>query len=339
MPSLPDLPTEILMEIVSYYPPLVHGVPTHGQFIGNNPLHNDITHSKFIYGGTNQRKGSFVGNNALRALSQTSRILRGIFLSLLWARVHACFTPWNEPKRKIKTRAKMLERRMIGIQRSPYIVPYIRSLSVTLVECGMENWRPMAEFIRVLDSLPNLKDLTILRVPLEMVAVLSISCRGKVFPSVLRLAFEDDLESIMPCFPNVQTVTFMSPPALAVLVAMKAHCQHIHTINNLPLSPLVVNCLRDTIANVGRISVWDNHLDQLPLLEGMEALSDLRIHYRPRVSSAINSSQPYTPSQKVVAAATRVLRTSKAVGRKTLRIYEEIDGFPKETLIVVGGNL
>ncbi|KAJ7257518.1 hypothetical protein B0H12DRAFT_470197 [Mycena haematopus] len=211
-----------------------------------------------------------------------------------------------------------------------------------MVECGMENWRPMAEFIRVLDLLPNLKDLTILKVPLEMVAVLGTSCRGKVFPSVLRLAFEDDLESIMPCFPNVQTVTFIWPPALAVLVAIKAHCPLIHTTNNLPLLPPVVDCLRDTIPNVRRISVWDNHhdyLDQLPLLEGMEALSDLRIHYRPRVSSAFDSGQPHTPSQKVVAAATRVLRTSKTVGRKTLRIYEEIDGFPKETLIVVGGNL
>lgn len=37
MPSLSDLPTEILMEIVSYYLQLIHGVPTGDRFMRDNP--------------------------------------------------------------------------------------------------------------------------------------------------------------------------------------------------------------------------------------------------------------------------------------------------------------
>jgi hypothetical protein len=112
MHSLPDLPTELLMEIIKYYP----------------ELYLDIDAA--IRGVSSEQ---FDGNDVLRALSQTSHVLRGIFLPLLWARVHACFTARNRPKRKIRTRAKMLERRMIGIRKTPYVVPHIRYARSALV--------------------------------------------------------------------------------------------------------------------------------------------------------------------------------------------------------------
>ncbi|KAJ6454106.1 hypothetical protein C8R45DRAFT_1038102 [Mycena sanguinolenta] len=279
MPSLSDLPTEILMEIVSYYLQLIHGVPTGDRFMRDNPLQADSSSFRAL-GGVDE---SFVGNETLRSLSQTSRRMRVIFLPVLWTRFHACFTQYNLPKRKIKTRPKMLERRMKGIQKTPYILRYIRSLTVTLAQCSMDNWQPMAEFIRVLDLLSNLKDLTILRVATDMVAVLSTSCRGKVFASVSRLALDNNLAPIMPCFPNIQTLTFIWPACIDVLHAVKDSCQSIHTINNFLLSPEVVECIRDVVPNVRRISLWsyNGSLEKLSLLESMEALSELRIHHRP----------------------------------------------------------
>ncbi|KAF7346837.1 hypothetical protein MSAN_01822900 [Mycena sanguinolenta] len=336
MPSLSDLPAEILMEIVSYYPQLIHGVPTGDRFMRDKPLQAEPSNFRALEGVDE----SFVGNQTLRYLSQTSRRMRDIFLPMLWARFHACFTRYNWPRRKIKTRAKMLERRMKGIQKTPYILPYIRTLTITLQECSMGNWQPMAEFIRVLDLLPNLKDLTILRVPSEMVAVLSTSCRGKVFPSVSQLALDNSLAPIMPCFPNIQTLTFIWPACIDVLVAVKDYCQSIHTINNFLLSPEVVKCLRDVIPNVKQISLWSYHglsQDKLCLLESMEALSELRIHHRPLYTYASQYLPPL--SQEIVAAAKRVLGTSKAVGRKTLCFHELTNEGTKETVITVGGNM
>ncbi|KAF7350571.1 hypothetical protein MSAN_01616900 [Mycena sanguinolenta] len=339
MPSFPDLPTEILMEIVSHYSPLIHGVPTGERFAGDTALHAESP--GFIVLETVNE--SLVGNETLRALSQTSRIFRAIFLPVLWARFHACFTEHNGPKRKIKTRAKMLERRMKGIQKTPYIVPYIRSLSVTLTECNTDNWQPMAEFIRVLDLLTNLKDLTILSVRSQMVEVLSTSCKGKVFSSVSRLALDNNLAPIMASFPNIHTLTFIWTSCIDVLQAVKESCKQIETINHFSLSPEVVQCLRDAVPNVRRLMLWSYYgLSKLSLLEGMEALSELRINHRPLYHpyGHFNARQLQPLSQGVVAAAKRVLHTSKAVERKRLRIYEIASGgLPKETLIDVGAHL
>ncbi|KAJ7884884.1 hypothetical protein B0H13DRAFT_2045473 [Mycena leptocephala] len=304
MPSLPDLPTEPLMKIIKYYPELyldidaaIRGVPSE----------------------------QFDGNDMPRALSQTSHVLRGIFLPLLWARA---------------TRAKMLERRMIGIRKTRYVVPQIRSLSVTLSECNMGNWQPMAEFIQVLDLLPNLQDLTIVHLSSEMILVLEVSCRRKVFPSVLRLTLNDRLAPIIPCFPNVQALTYRSSAGIGILLAIRRYCHQIHTINNILLSTDFVECLRISIPNVKRISLWENiTLDTLRLLEGMENLSELQIRHHTQ------ARWPRHPTlDDLVAPAQRVLATSKAAGRKELRIMEfegtyMHDVFCKERVIVDGGGI
>ncbi|KAJ6506606.1 hypothetical protein C8R45DRAFT_970100 [Mycena sanguinolenta] len=328
MPSLPDLPPELLIEIVGHYSPLITGVPTNDRFSGNNALH----HGRYglvegLASELDGRKELFTGNNALRALSQTCRHFRGIFLPVLWAHAHACFTPWNWPKKRKRTRGdyKMFMRRMIGMQKTPYILPYIRSLTVTLAECVFGNKHPIAEFVRVLDLLHNLKDLTILSIPSNMVLVLSTACEGKVFPSVERLGLEHGLAPIIPCFPNIHTLTciWRWPEPLELLLAIKAHCPHIHTINNFSLSPKVVNCLRSAVPNVRRISLWVDHWENLSLLEGMNALSELHIYDHP-TKPFIGDWQPPS-SQDIVAAAKRVLHTSKTVEPKTLRFYEVSD--------------
>ncbi|KAF7343945.1 hypothetical protein MVEN_01683300 [Mycena venus] len=275
MPSLPDLPTELLMEMVKYYPELYLDIDASLQGVASE---------------------QFDGNDTLRALSQTCRTLRGIFLPVLWARVHACFTARNRPKKRVKRRAKMLERRMISIQKTSYVMPYIRSLSVTLAECNMNNWQPMAEFIRVLGVLPNLQHLTVLGVFNEMIPVLSTACQGKVFPSILSLAVDDNLAPIIPCFPNVETLTLQPlSDGIGILRTVKDSCQHVHTVNNIKLWANVVKCLRDSIPNVKRLSVWKNfELDCLRLLENMDNLSELRIRYRPLrgIISTVYGSPP-----------------------------------------------
>ncbi|KAF7343968.1 hypothetical protein MVEN_01686000 [Mycena venus] len=295
MPSLPDLPTELLMEIVKYYP----------------ELYLDI--DAIIHGMASEQ---FAGDDALRALSQTCRTLRGIFLPVLWARVYACFTSRNRPKKRVKRRAKMLERRMIGIQKTPYVMPHIRSLSVTLAECSMNNWQPMAEFVRVLGVLPKLWHLTIGKVFNEMVPVLSTACQGK----------------IIPCFPNIQTLTFH--PGLGCipfLRALKGSVEHVHTLNNLTLYANVIEYpgLRDSIPN-----------EPMRLLENMDNLSDLRIRYREPLRFHVVYGTPPTSLEDIIATAKRILRTSKATGRKELHM-EEFTGdiLRQETLIIVGGDL
>ncbi|KAJ7038982.1 hypothetical protein C8F04DRAFT_332626 [Mycena alexandri] len=315
MPSLPDLPTELLMEIIKYYPELYVEVDARTKGVLSE---------------------QYPGNDALRALSQTSRTLRDIYLPVLWERFHSCFTVRNRPKRKIRTRAKMLERRMKGIQKTPYIQPYIRSLSISLSECRMDNWQPMAEFIRVLDLLPNLRELTLTPFTHQMTPVLTTACQGKSYPSILTLTIHDALAPIMHCFPNVETLNLSDGASFALFMAAKEHCKHIHTINNITLSPFIVDLLRDAIPKLKRLSLWSRiRLDTLRLLEGMENLSDLRIRRQSRPVFL----EPVLPVEEIIAVAQRVLRTSNAKCRKEVRIQEfegtrSSDGLYKETLVI-----
>ncbi|KAJ7153076.1 hypothetical protein C8R43DRAFT_1002838 [Mycena crocata] len=323
MPSLPDLPTELLMEMVKYYPELLLEIDAN------------------IHGVASEQLS---GNDALRALSQTCSRLRDVFLPVLWSRVYACFTARNRPKRKPKRRAKMLERRMLGIQKTPHVVPYIQTLSVTMEECDMGNWEPVAQFIRVLNLLPDLRQLTIIRPQTGMVPVIATSCKDKIFPSVVGLAIPDILAPILHCFPNVQTLTsaqLYRPSSNHLLDAAKG-LEHIHTVNLPVVTKEIVNRLRDNIPNVKRLSLWrDLNLDVLSLLDGMENLSELHIRYRP-LGYHYYGARALTV-EEIMPVAERVLRTSKAKGRKELRIQcmennhkEEI--IQEETVLLVGGS-
>ncbi|KAJ7139100.1 hypothetical protein C8R44DRAFT_301236 [Mycena epipterygia] len=197
MISLSDFPTELLMEIIKYFPAWydsgvdarIHGV----------------------------RSLSF-GHYALRALSQTCKTLRRIFIPILWAHVNAC--------------RRGVERRMRNIRKMPHVMPYIQSLSVRLQECTMENWQPIAQFLLVLQLLPNLRSLTILSLPSDMIPVLMKSCENMVFPSVVWLALPGNMASILHFFPNVRTLTGINSPS-NLLVAAKDSCESIHTFNDL----------------------------------------------------------------------------------------------------------
>ncbi|KAJ7697003.1 hypothetical protein B0H17DRAFT_1052589 [Mycena rosella] len=241
MPSLPELPTELLIEIVKYYPELLLGTDASLQGVPSN---------------------EFSGNDTLRALSQTCRTLRGIFLPVLWERVQACFTVRNLPQRKISRRAKILERRMTGIQKTPYVLPYIHSLTVTMQECGMENCQPIAQFVRVLQLLPNLKSLSIFYAQ-NMAPVLLNAFRDKIFPSVVSLSVADQLSYILPCFPNIQTLTAQhyGGQLLKVIEHFGVNTR-IHTLNNLCISSSwVVERLREAIPRLKQLSIW--HTPQL----------------------------------------------------------------------------
>ncbi|KAJ7123538.1 hypothetical protein C8R44DRAFT_875729 [Mycena epipterygia] len=243
----------------------------------------------------------------------------------------------DRPKQKIKTRAKMLERRMRGIEKTPYVAPYIHSLTITLEECHMGNWQPMANFIRVFQLLPNLRFLGMSHVPRAMVPTLESSFEGKLFPSVVALALPVNSAPILLCFPNVQSLTFDSVfRQHRLLDSIKGHCEHINTINNIYLSINAVDSLREAVPRVKRLSVWCNaRPDTIRLLEGMDNLSYLNVRH-------LESPYTYMSSlDDIRAAAKQVLRTSNAHGPKELRIQQftlPANIIEAETVYIIGGQ-
>ncbi|KAJ7139118.1 hypothetical protein C8R44DRAFT_938713 [Mycena epipterygia] len=333
-----DFPTELLMEIVKYFPAWYSAADARIQGV----------HSV-----------SF-GHYVLRAFSQTCRRLRRILLPLLWARVNACWRgPW-------------IENRMINIRKIPHLMPYIRSLSITLRNT-MENYQLIEQFLRALQLLPDLRSLTILDLPKTMACILTTSCKDMVFPSVASLALPEKLAPILRCFPNVRTLTAVESShdsLYKLLMAAKDCCEHIHTLNDLRLGygSYIVNLgLRETIPQVKRLTIWRiqtfelvssgqthskvgaSHSPQavtcmrlgalllymlnLPPLEGMDNLSELWVRHSARESNC------HTELGKVIEAGKRVLQTSKAAGRKELRIQhlDVLDIIEEETLFILHG--
>ncbi|KAJ7153221.1 hypothetical protein C8R46DRAFT_472814 [Mycena filopes] len=309
MPSLLDLPTELLVEITKHYPPL---------FVSEvEALLHEV------------RVRQFVGIWVLSALSRTCRALRNIFLPAVWARVHGgpCWPARpSHPRDRPPPTGTQLTDRMKTIQKNPHIRPYIQSLSIDLREATMQNCQPIIQFIRTLRALPTLRALTILAVPIRDIFIASFEDFS--FPSVVTLTLPDDLASILHCFPNIQVLNTADEWHCNRLIkAAGVHCKQLNVLNNISLHS--DTNIQTYAPNVHTISIrkWlhrSSHYKVSPneafrSLEGMCNLSRLLVRW----SLAETRSPKWDVNSQVneiVALAKQVLQTSKASGSKELRI-------------------
>ncbi|KAF7344198.1 hypothetical protein MVEN_01710300 [Mycena venus] len=311
MPSLPDLPTELLVEIIKCYPSLY------------------VYKADALVHGVYARQIS--GERPLRSLSQTCRLLRRIFLPVLWARIYA--GPWRKEAKPKNSGGKTVERFMRGIRRTAYVVPYIQCLSVSMQESTMQNWELIAEFIRVLRILPNLRTLTILGIPSAMMSTFCASFSEFSFPSVTSLVLPDRLAPVIRHFPNVRTLTNARDvwgdfgTGQQLLSEAEGRCKQLRTINNLVPTQTVANYIRQAIPGIQSLSIWQTTrfygVKEFPefmrSIEGMDNLSELTFRY------GLWLDTPETPYHlsvlgQIAEAGKRALRTSKASRRKELCI-------------------
>ncbi|KAJ7063990.1 hypothetical protein C8F01DRAFT_1130048 [Mycena amicta] len=317
MPSLLDLPTELLHELPQYYPDLYSNLQAH------------------IMGLVQPHQYERV--DALRALSQTSVRLRAVFLPMLWSHARAYFTPRN-PRRKPRTREKMVENRMAALKRATYLHPHVRSLTVTMEECTVDNWHGMVEFIRVLGVLPNLMNLGIGGLGAYSISLLSTSLAGQSFPTVTALSAYLTPSSIptLRSFPNLHTLTFGAdgtPPD--TYASIGAAMPQVTTLNNvfLPanrdLATEFIRTIQHGFPQLQKISLHGNiYPAALQALEHLPSLCYLSVRSR----IPLEWEQPLPPNLKaeIITAAKNALRSSLATGRKVLRVEHQRaanDGF------------
>ncbi|KAF8206791.1 hypothetical protein K438DRAFT_2013871 [Mycena galopus ATCC 62051] len=200
MRSLPDLPTELLMEVIRYYSNLYlfPVIPT--GYSRALPLKTTLAEDA-PHGWRLRVRGKRCPPSALRHMPSST------------ARVPSPAVGAGARERMFHEAIHLhtLERRMVDIHRTPHVVPHIRSLTVTRAACNTGHQRPMAEVIRVLELLLNLEDFTIVQVPCGKIdpILTNTTCSGKLFPSVWRLALDDHLARMMACFPHVQTLNVL----------------------------------------------------------------------------------------------------------------------------------
>ncbi|KAJ7615952.1 hypothetical protein FB45DRAFT_935010 [Roridomyces roridus] len=310
MPSLLDLPNELLTEVAKHFPRVYSGMDARKHGV---------------------RSDQFEGIDTLRALSHTCRILRNVCRPVLWQHVQAVYNSRTRPQRRGLTR--ILERRMAGLLKksASSVRPHICSLSISFIECSMTNWawEPISGFLRALASLPNLRELTIVDAPenwWQMQHVFKAGWEGKVYPSVLSLGIPPELAPMLRCFPNVQTLMQCNEiheehavgGSKTLFEQSRDLYRNVKAIQNLNLNRGwgVVQCIRENIPQVQSISVWDGFaLEDLSILQTLPCLTELHIRYQPPPVQAglygHHRRSKYPPLDEIITAAERVLRAPR----------------------------
>ncbi|KAJ7150731.1 hypothetical protein C8R46DRAFT_1123988 [Mycena filopes] len=167
--SLMDLPTELLVEIVSHY-------SNHFTFLSPFVRHEY----------TAQRQDR---QQALRSLSQSCSRIRHVILPILWEEFDA-----SKPNfQAIYTQSEFAKS----------VAPYIKSVHVSMKLWSPAEMEDIFLFLEFLRTLPNLTGLQIQRVPWSIVPILTYAFNGVRFPTVTALSVPNSLDVIFPSFPNV----------------------------------------------------------------------------------------------------------------------------------------
>ncbi|KAJ7147662.1 hypothetical protein C8R43DRAFT_528332 [Mycena crocata] len=217
-PPILLLPTEILLEILSYH----HTTPVPYE---RWRLAGDILFGRFA---------------VLRALSQTCRTFRNIFLPLVWENVEAV----DDDRRG--RHIPVLQRRMMGILKTPSLPRCVRTLLVSLT-LSAPNWNFFTVFARFIQATPNLSGLHIVDVSQRHAGALSGALLSQSFPSIRELTIPALLAGSLSAFPNIQLLICADSyavdyDAIALLKSARQYCPPLKSIVNFTPSLPVIHC-------------------------------------------------------------------------------------------------
>ncbi|KAJ7747129.1 hypothetical protein DFH07DRAFT_578404 [Mycena maculata] len=304
--SLLDLPTELLVEIISYHPyPFTFLSPLLRQEHGAQERHDR--------------------RQVLRSLSQTCVVLRTIFLPLLWERFEASQASLQE----IHTNEAV----------ASLLFPYIKSVHISMKTWGLEDMEAVFLFVQFIRALPNLVGLQIYQASYECVPVLSYAFADIMLPNITALCVPDWLDGIFPAFPNLTT---LACPCIythsTALAPAKQFFPRLEAITGLRLSRNLIEAVLQDFPNLRAITVTStiplqpkkaqSHSDpmherctadpdDLALLSSFKNLSELSlIHDETVMAEAV-----VLPLDVLLQRGADVLRASKNPGRKVLRVW------------------
>ncbi|KAF7322079.1 hypothetical protein MKEN_00731000 [Mycena kentingensis (nom. inval.)] len=299
---LEAVPDELLLEIATYFPDF-NQVMTPHMFRDNDP----------------RRAKRKERQQALRALSQTTRRLRAVFLPLAWAALDV-----NGMRLKIALEDDYLHHQ---------ILPCIQFLHIIL---DLAHSDTIDVFLVFLHALPNIIGLHLRPergAPCDTTSLRAALAAGShTFPTIKVLNIPRSSPSpVFFAFPNVHTLTcdaiYMVPgdPApgqpgqTSPLGAAVKAFRGLHSIAGIPLTPYAIRDLSQQFHNVrclttiGLVRVPPEEL--LAIFSGLPQLCELSLCY-------LNTRPPSL--EELIASGRAVLRASPSTEKKVLFIWEYI---------------
>ncbi|KAJ7088218.1 hypothetical protein C8R43DRAFT_1142269 [Mycena crocata] len=331
--GFPALPAEVLHEIVSYYPSVP--VPCRSAHVLSCIYLERIA--------------------VLRALSQTSKRLRSIFLPTAWEHFQVCASPkvpenyryrpyrsgpgksrsylWSS-ELAVYFSGELVRQMEIVTLRQPALAQEIRIVTVVLSEWHTDTIFP--QFFHFLSQLPSLYTIQILRAPNICAFVMrnhtlqESASIGHAFRSVRTLQLCEGAFDILNCCPDVERVsvhTRLSFSFVPQLVQLQMHAPRLRAFSCLPIDGEFVQDLVDLLpglVEIPPILTKDLTPEMINILAGMENLS--------QIDFVADAAEPAAVIQALVAAAGRVLRGSspQALGKCVTLKFDGETGMPRK---------
>ncbi|KAG5652110.1 hypothetical protein H0H81_006284 [Sphagnurus paluster] len=224
-----DLPVELWLEILSYFPSV--RIPT--KRIGHAPLLPASTLARQL---------------SLRALSQTCRAFRTQFLPELWDRFEVCATlnqieeplrhrpPGSRPDDErfdlagawYKDISRALETKSNGLRESPELAKLVHKVSVALTRCSAPT--VLGAFVQCLHALPNLHTLQVLRAHSQMTTHLKNAFQGHKFPAIQVVVLPDHAHNVLRSCPEARTVICNGSDGGKLISAIAKECKKVQRL-------------------------------------------------------------------------------------------------------------
>ncbi|KAG6833306.1 hypothetical protein H0H87_008938 [Tephrocybe sp. NHM501043] len=260
-----DLPAEVWLEIISHFTSV--RIPT--LQISSEPL---------LPSSTLERQ------EALRALSQTCRHFRALFLPELWDRVEVCASKNQKevPKFKrsedvhirgtwYKTIANALETRSNGLKNSPEHAQFVHTVSVALSR--YQHVAVLSSFVQCLLALPNLHTIQILRAHTEMTTHLKNAFEGHTIRQVQTIVLPDHAHNVLRSCPEVRSVMCNYGDGGKLVSAIQKVCKKVERLDGFKPDDKLMKRLVKAVPNLQEIRFGRRvELDSLAMLSTLKHL-------------------------------------------------------------------
>ncbi|KAJ7627957.1 hypothetical protein DFH06DRAFT_1226763 [Mycena polygramma] len=328
------VPTEIWMEIVSGANFLVLGSEKDG--IPRSLLL--LSRSKIPSAPKTIPPAYRVRPETLRALSQTCRTLRAIFLPLLWEHVEACITsksgtPW------LNGMSAVLLDRCKGLMKRPnqHLARYVRVFSVSLSDEQIAS--TVSLFARCLESLPNLETLHILYVKSEWEDIVTEAFGDVELPGVRTIILPSYAHAILAACPGVRNVSSNEEIGTQLFDTLIENCPAVERMQGFELTPARLEELSENLPKLREIAV-PAHLDisSLAVINTLSVIELIAKQWED-VNEADIDAEDFSPGtafkqklvqarQKRIDAARAVLEASSGQAPKLIKIsyWQDITG-------------
>ncbi|KIM73044.1 hypothetical protein PILCRDRAFT_829424 [Piloderma croceum F 1598] len=317
--TITDLPSELLLEIVSHFPTIL--------------IDEIIANPRILPVAYRERFAS------LRALSQTCKELREVCLPLAWERLEACTTAGDRQDMFFKEVGNNLERKCNGLMQNKHLLPYVRTVTVSLTRYKTSTILPA--FANCLAVFPNLHTIQVVHAHSQMTTAIKTAFEGHTFPSVRTIIVPSCAHEILRRCPGVEDLTCNEDDGSKLIGALAwAKCGNLKTLRGISPNKAQAKRLGRIAPNLRLIQVRGAHYGAVgpgfiaDFANSLQNLSTIEIKFVPDICIEPLAMVLQSRKTQYVEDARGILGSSKCDGEKLIRLrYTHWEGSNEFRLI------